>query len=63
MVGYVTALLLFVAYTQPGRWAVSVIFEKLPYAISLYFSPIWHQLTFVFSDVLIKENFSVSKYD
>ena len=54
MVGYVTAdWLLSVAYTKPGRQAVSVIFEKFPFAISLHVSFCPEQ-PFIVLDVLIR---------
>ena len=51
MVVYETAalaLILSVANLAPGRRAVSVIFDKLPPAISLHFSPFSFNQTFLF---------------
>ena len=53
------------AFRGGSQRAVSVIFEKWPFAISSRFSPLWQKQPFNFSDVLHKENYSssVSKYD
>ena len=42
-----------------SQWAVSVILKKLPFAISLHFSPFWQKHPSDFSDVLHKENYSL----
>ena len=61
-----TARLPGLAYTSTRACtAVSVIFEKLPFAISPHCSPFWNKQTFLFSDVLTMEycSLSVFKYD
>ena len=45
---YVTTLLAFVhGVHQAQRRAISVIFEKIMFAISLHSSPFWYKQTFV----------------
>ena len=59
MAGYVAPVPAFVcANSQAEQRAVSVIFENLPVVISLHFSPFWLRKTFVFLDVLNKDNYS-----
>ena len=42
------------ASVELARWAVSAIFEKLPFVIKPHFSPFWSEKILCFSDILIK---------
>ena len=66
MAGYVAPhQLLSLAHSEPGRRALFGNFDKLPFVISLQYSPFPLKQTSVFLDVLDKEysSLSVSKYD
>ena len=43
------------ASLELARWAVSAIFEKLPFVIQPHFSPFWSEKILCFSDILIKK--------